>query len=303
MRLLGIVVTGMFVLCAAAVGQEDVLRPKGRTKPRADTLEQAASAVPAPSDSSRMPRASLVLAVEAGMQWNILHREMSGLYALSPATVLADGSGVSALGGLTVELRTRSPLRLGVRLLLEEKRTSNTRTDVTSEAGVVDPLTGQVVTYQTIGMDATTSSSVTMVTVMPYVGVSVLDVVTLSVGAVIQMPTTDVATTETQSIDPNQPFRFWDGQQFSSSRTVNSTEPVSPSPRYGLDFALSVPIRLTRFLELTPRLGFQWMLSSYTAAYGAVDGSRSYSLGAVPYSAAASTLNSLQGSLLLAILL
>jgi hypothetical protein len=301
MRRTGLVIVGIITFCATMVAQEDVLRPSGRRQGR--TQQDTAQNPQVASGRDSLPSFRWRLALEGGANLSFLTRSTQGLSATSPATVYNDGHGWAALGGITLDLHLGSIFHVGLRTLVEGVSISNTAPDVTAEAAVVDPVTMMMIGYTTVGLDATYASEVMMVTLAPYLCIQPLQWLRFSVGPVIQMPTGPVRRTSTQSIDDGQAFRFWDGTTFSTERTVSDEEDVTPAPRYGLDMAIACPIGITSWMEIWPRVGLQWMFSSFTAGTSALDASRAYSVGPVPYTADPSRLSAVQASVLVMILL
>jgi len=284
----------LLALTSTCFAQEDILRPYSKRP-----VAVRDSTVPDMVHSRKVFVPSVRLGIEAGMNYNIYTRAISGSYLSSPTTVYAQGSGFSPFGALVAELTFAPRFGIGVRFLYETKNFENTVTEVTSEAGIVDPSTGYVVTYKTIGMDATFASTSSVVTIAPYVRWSPFLRFMLQLGPVIQFASTAMATSTTQTIDNTETFRFYNGITFSKSVTVYDEEEITPSTRYGLDLGLGYSIPVSSWCDIVPRISYQWMFSPYTGQVTRYDASKDYSSGSVPYTAAEATLHGLQVSVAL----
>lgn len=295
-----LVVTVILIVCCSshesAISQEDVLRPKSKAKEKRVETQDSVVASRVYPQRPFVPIAQL--GVMSGLNYNMLARNVDEAYSNSPTRVYEEAYGIGIQAGIAFDYEFMSRLAVGIKIFYETKNVSNELLDVTSEAGIVDPNSGYVVTYKTIGMETEYWSTASVTTLAPYLRWNAWGRLSIQAGPVFQQARSPIKFSTTQRIDASETFSFYDGISYTKSVTVTDEEPIAPRARYGLDVSLSYQVPLSSNFNIVPSLGYQWMASTFTAPQGRMDSSRQYSVGAVPYVASGATLNSIFCSLI-----
>jgi len=279
----------MFVVgCVGIAAQEDVLRPNGRPGD-------------ASSSSGRSKKGKGLtwrLGLEAGINYSMASRDITGLIETSPLLAFSTGSGISPLFGIYAEVELTPSIAIGTRVLYDMKSFGNTKSDATLDCIILDEY-GVVVNASTANLNAEYTQTVNYVTINPLIRWSVADRFFVHLGPVLQFATSDIETKIVQTMDDGEICRFNFGTPDSSTTfTSTGTDPADPSFRVGLDLGLGYRIPLTKTIDLVPRVGYQFMFTPYGKEETGIDASNAImSPPERTYTATAPTLHSLQASL------
>lgn len=287
MRTWSCLIIAFIVGCVALPAQEDVLRPKGRP-----------GAVESGKRKSNSKGPTWRLGLEAGINYSMASRDITGPIATSPFLAFSSGSGISPLFGIYAEVELSSSIAIGARVLYDMKSFGNTKTDATLDCIVIDEY-GSIVNASTANINTEYTSTINYVTINPLIRWSVADRFFVHLGPVLQVAASDIQTEVTNTMDADEICRFDLGLPTESTqRTGRDTVAADPSFRVGLDLGIGYRIALSKTIDLVPRVGYQFMFTPYGKEETGIDGTNAImSPPERPYTATAPTLHSLQASL------
>ncbi len=280
-----------------AYGQEDVLRPNGRGGV-ATTAESSAASVDRPRDNG--PGLVLRGGIEGGLGLNFLQRTIEGLLPTSPLGLLSSGTGLSPLYGVYAELELSPTVSLGLRMMVDHKSVSGSKSGFLQDCIVNDPY-GNPTQVTVASMSGEFTQSLTFFTFTPVVRVDLMDNFFAQVGPTIHLPTQNAQATTTFTIDPSEQCSFNFGQPNESKvNTVSAEDENIPALRIGLDAAVGYRFAIGDGLELVPRIGYQLMITSFDNESSGTDFTRvNTDPPARDFIARPATLNSVQASIAL----
>lgn len=282
-------------MASPVFAQEDVLRPAAKRQPT-DKVPPAGDTVAARARTS-MRRPFLRVGLEGGINLNTASRDVTGILATSPYMVYDGGSGVSPLAGLYVELDVARTVAVGVRALYDVKSFTGQKEDVIEDCPVYDPLSGYAIGYTLASLSAVYETELTYITVQPLVRWSPVGRLFVQCGPVFQFGYGNITSTLTETMDEDENCRFAVGNDLSTTRTEPTSNPIDPTIRFGIDAAIGYRWSLAPWLDLVPRVGYQWMFTPYAPAGSGFDDSSQYSAGIATYTTSPGVLRSLQASL------
>lgn len=287
MRTWSCLIIAFIVGCVALPAQEDVLRPKGRP-----------GAVESGKRKSSSKGLTWRLGLEAGINYSMASRDITGPIATSPIMAFTSGSGISPLFGIYAEVEVSSSIAIGARVLYDMKSFGNTKTDATLDCIILDEY-GSIINTSTANLDAEYTQTINYVTINPLIRWSVADRFFVHLGPVLQFAASDVETKIVQTMDAGEICRFNFGTPDSSTTfSSTGTEAADPSFRVGLDVGLGYRIALSKTIDLVPRVGYQFMFTPYGKEETGIDASNAImDPPERTYTATAPMLNSLQASL------
>jgi hypothetical protein len=280
----------MVLLRYTADAQEDVLRPNGRgTDARVQQDDAPVIRVPGPI---------LRVGIEGGLTYATLSRTIDGILPTSPYSIASSGSGVDVMYGVYAEVELSPMIALGMRLMVDNRRISATRDGLLQDCLILDEY-GVPQSVSVVSLRGEYERTQSFVTFTPLLRLSITDRLFAQVGSTIQLPTSKISTAFTLTIPDSEPCSFNYGQPDSTKVSTSTSEETDyPALRLGLDVAIGYRIPLFDGLELVPRVGYQFMLSSFDGEAEGIDYSREYS-DPPPraYTSTASMMNHLQASL------
>ncbi|MBK6292372.1 MAG: PorT family protein [Ignavibacteria bacterium] len=282
-------------MASSVFAQEDVLRPSRKRQPT-DKVPPAGDTVAA-REQRPVRRPFLRVGVEGGINLNTASRDVTGTLATSPYMVYETGGGVSPLAGLYVELDVARSVAVGVRVLYDVKSFTARKEDVIEDCPIYDPLSGYAIGYTFAALSSEYETTLTYFTISPLVRWSPVARLFIQCGPVVQFAAGNSTTTLTESMDEGEDCRFDNGTELSTTRTESSTGPADPDVRFGIDAGVGYMIPLAPWLDLVPRLGYQWMFTPFTEQTTGLDDTSQYSTGLTTYTATEGVLRSLQASL------
>jgi len=280
-----IVLFAIAISAVAVQAQEDVLRPQGRPGQVA-------------AQQSRAKGLPFRLGIEAGVNYSMASRDITGTVATSPFNTFSTGSGISPLVGIYAEVELSPRIAIGARFLYDMKSVGATKTDVTTDCLIIDSF-GNPVSTSSANLDARYTQKVSYVTINPLIRVSLTERLFLHVGPVLQFAVSKTETEIVQTMDEGDTCRFNFGTPTESiQQTTNDTSATDPSSRFGLDLGIGYRIALSKTIDLVPRVGYQYMFTAYGLESSDVDTSNAImSPPARPFTTSAPSLHSLQASL------
>ncbi|MBU3742032.1 MAG: PorT family protein [Candidatus Kapabacteria bacterium] len=281
-----------------ALAQEDVLRPNGRGNtppPRSTASEPKAEAVASAGEG-------LVFrgGIEGGVNYSMASRTFVGLYDNSPYSVFAAGTGLAFTYGVYAEVELSPTVALGIRMYVDNKEFGDTKSGLLQDCLITDQF-GTPIQVTVTPMTGEYTQTADYFSFTPLLRFSLNDNLFAQIGPTIQLPTGNVVTNLTQTIDPDEECSFDFGLPTESKvRTgrSESTPDEVPALRLGLDAAIGYRIPVGSGLEFVPRLGYQFMFTDMDNASGGVDTSRENTEPpARNFTVTGTTLNSLQFSI------
>lgn len=293
-----VTIVTMLTVAFPAGAQEDILRPNGkrRSEDKIPSSGDTSATIVRPMHEEGL-HPLFRLGVEGGINLSTTSRDVTGTLATSPYMVYESGSGVSPLAGLYAEIEVTRTISIGLRILYDAKVFSGQKDDVIEDCPVRDLLSGYVIGYTFASLSSAYETSVSYITISPVVRWSPFARLFIQFGPVLQVGLGNNSTTLTETMDDDESCRFTDGTVTSQTRTENNTSPVDPAARFGIDLALGYQIPLASWLDLVPRIGYQWMFTPYTNTGTGLDDSSQYSDGLVTYTISPGVLQSLQATL------
>ncbi len=293
-----VILVTLVTIASPVLAQEDILRPSGKGR-SADKVPSSGdtSATTQPRGKASSKPIVIRIGFEGGINHNSTSHDVTGTLATSPYMVYESGSGVSPIAGLYAEIEVTRTISIGLRILYDAKVFSGQKDDVIEDCPVRDLLSGYVIGYTFASLSSAYETSVSYITVSPVVRWSPFARLFIQFGPVLQVGLGNNSTTLTETMDDGEFCRFTDGTVTSQTRTEKSTSPVDPTARFGIDLALGYQIPLTSWLDLVPRIGYQWMFTPYTNTGTGLDDSSQYSAGLVTYTISPGVLQSLQATL------
>lgn len=282
-------------MASTVFAQEDILRPAAKRQPT-DKVPPSGDTIIV-FDLQVRERLFLRVGAEGGINLNVASRDVTGILATSPYMVYETGSGVSPLAGLYAEVDVARSVAVGMRVLYDVKSYGATKDDVIEDCPNYDPLTGYAIGYTFAALSSTYETSRTYMTINPLVRWSPVARLFLQIGPVLQVAVGNTTTTLTETMDDDEDCRFSNGTELGTSRTESSIGPADPSMRFGIDAGIGYMIPLAPWLDLVPRVGYQWMFTEADKPRSGLDDSSQYSIGSVTYTSSEALLRSLQASL------
>ncbi|MCX6140430.1 MAG: outer membrane beta-barrel protein [Candidatus Kapabacteria bacterium] len=280
-------------LSSNVFAQEDVLRPYDKKK---TTRQDSVRVDISPSKTSRF-QSMVRVGVEGGINANFASRTVTGTLSTSPLMVLESGSGVSPVFGIYAEVQPWQSIALCVRVLYDAKKFGAEKTDVIEDCPIIEPISGSVIGYRLASLNSTYTTSVSYVTISPALRWTPFDHFFVQAGPVVQLAVGSISSTITETMDPSELCQFYTRGVASKEISTTTTEDPVPSTRFGVDVGIGYAFSIASWIELVPRIGYQWMFTPYTNAGTGLDDSSQYSNGLTTFTTSEGSLRSLQATL------